>query len=184
VSRSQHAPGLAGVAVLALLGTGTGMVAPAAAPAAAQAVAAERATATGGSTRRTQLAALVKLAEARGTDARLPPHVLSVLGLGAHVAGLAVHQLALHEGSKVRTFNLGNGNGSGQGAVLVILTHDEASRTTDAYALSTSGRLRKAVHYVDGGPPDLLQPASAASAFNAELDYWLAIARSAPPASR
>jgi len=115
-----------------------------------------------------------------GKEARLPPHLVEVLGLGTHVGGLAVRQLALRQGSVVRTFNV-----SAESALdVVIFDYDEASRATLVCLLTPAAKLRRAVTYVAGDAPHLLAKPEARRRFGPELDYWLAIRLSASPASR
>jgi hypothetical protein len=126
------------------------------------------------------VAALVAEAGRIGNQARLPPHLVEVLGLGTHVGGLAVRQLALRQGSVVRTFNVSAANALD----IVIFDYDEATRATLVCLLTPAAKLRRAVTYVAGDAPHVLAKPEARRRFGPELDYWLAIRLSASPASR
>jgi hypothetical protein len=126
------------------------------------------------------IASLVAEAGRIGKEARLPPHLVEVLGLGTHVGGLAVRQLALRQGSVVRTFNV-----SAENALdVVIFDFDEATRATLVCLLTPAAKLRRAVTYIAGDAPHVLAKPEARRRFGPELDYWLAIRLSASPASR
>ena len=124
--------------------------------------------------------ALVAEAARIGKEARLPPHLVEVLGLGTHVGGLAVRQLALRQGSVVRTFNVSAANGRD----VVIFDYDETTRATLVCLLTPAAKLRRAVTYTAGDAPHVLATPEARRRFAPELDYWLAIRLSAAPASR
>ncbi|HKC17546.1 MAG TPA: hypothetical protein VKC11_12670 [Steroidobacteraceae bacterium] len=126
------------------------------------------------------VAALVAEAGRIGNQARLPPHLVEVLGLGTHVGGLAVRQLALRQGSVVRTFNVSAANALD----IVIFDYDEATRATLVCLLTPAAKLRRAVTYVAGDAPHVLAMPEARRRFGPELNYWLAIRLSASPASR
>jgi hypothetical protein len=148
-------------------GSAAGVSAPApAAPASAAAV--------GG------VGALIAEAGRIGKEAKLPPHLVEVLGLGTHVGGLAVRQLALRQGSVVRTFNVSGENDRD----IVIFDYNEATKATLVCLLSPAAKLRRAVTYIAGDAPHVLATPEARRRFGPELDYWLAIRLSAAPASR
>ena len=124
--------------------------------------------------------ALVAEAGQIGQDAKLSPHLVEVLGLGAHEGGLAVRQLAIHQGSVVRTFNVSAANARD----VVMLNYDEATKATLVCLLTPAAKLRRAVTYIAGDLPHVLAGPEARRRYAPELDYWLAIRRSAVPASR
>ena len=117
---------------------------------------------------------LTELALRMGKDGKLPPNLVTVLGLGTHVAGLPVRQLVLRERQVVHVFNVSVAKHSD----LVIFTHDEAGHVTWAYLLSPKGRLRAAVSYADGLEARAMPPAEAQSRFAAETKYWSAVSQS------
>ena len=126
------------------------------------------------------IAALVAEAGRIGKDAKLPPHLVDVLGLGTHVGGLAVRQLAIRRGSEVRTFNV-----SAENALdIVIFDYDEASKASQVFLLTPGAKLRRAVTFIAGAESHVLAGPEARRRFTPQLDYWLAILRSASPASR
>ena len=128
----------------------------------------------------TGLAALVAEAERIGKEARLPPHLVDVLGLGTHVGGLAVRQLAIRRGSEVRTFNVSAENSLD----IVIFDYDEATQASQVFLLTPAAKLRRAVTFIAGRESHVLAAPEARRRFAPQLDYWLAILRSASPASR
>ena len=138
----------------------------AAAPAAAAAAAAEG------------IGALVAEAGQIGKEARLPPHIVEALGLGAHVGGLAVRQLALRQGVEVHAFNVSAENSRD----VVMFEHNEASKDTVVFLLTPAAKLRRAVSYSAGGESHVLAAPEARRRFAPELDYWLASRRSGGPA--
>jgi hypothetical protein len=113
-------------------------------------------------------------------QARLPPHVVDVLGLGTHVGGLAVRQLAIRNGSEVRAFNVSVENSLD----IVIFDYDEATKSSQMFLLTPAAKLRRAIAFIAGGESHVLAAAEARRRFKPQLDYWLAKARSASPASR
>jgi hypothetical protein len=124
--------------------------------------------------------ALVAEAARIGQEAKLSPNLVEVLGLGAHAGGLPVRQLAIHQGSVVRTFNVSAANARD----VVILDYDEATKATLVCLLTPAAKLRRAVTYIAGDLPQILAGPEARRRYAPELDYWLAIRRSAVPASR
>jgi hypothetical protein len=126
------------------------------------------------------VAALVAQAGRIGKEARLPPHVVDVLGLGTHVGGLAVRQLAIRNGSEVRAFNVSVENSLD----IVIFDYDEATKSSQMFLLTPAAKLRRAIAFIAGGESHVLAAAEARRRFKPQLDYWLAKARSASPASR
>jgi hypothetical protein len=124
--------------------------------------------------------ALVAEAGRNGQDARLSPNLTDVLGLGAHVGGLAVRQLAVHQGSEVRAFNVSAENSMD----VVIYDYNESTRAMRVFLLTPAARLRRALTFTAGEAPHALAAPEARRSFAAELDYWLAMRRSAVPASR
>jgi hypothetical protein len=135
----------------------------------ASAVAANPARATA------EIGLLTQLALRAGSDGTLPPHLVEVLGMGTHVAGLPVRQLVMREGQEVRVFNVSVAKHTD----LVILRHDEAARTTAAYRLSAKGTLREAVSYSDGSESRPMSATEAKSRFAAEITYWSAVSHRA-----
>lgn len=119
------------------------------------------------------ISSLTQLALRIGKDDKLPPNLVSVLGLGTHVTGLPVRQLVLRDGQEVRVFNVCVANHSD----LVIFRHDEAAHASTVYLLSPKGRLRKAVSYIDGGESRALPAAEAQTHFAAEIGYWSAVSQ-------
>ncbi|MGH8277289.1 MAG: hypothetical protein ACRETH_11400 [Steroidobacteraceae bacterium] len=103
----------------------------------------------------------------KGADARLPPNLSLVLGIGTGEA-LAVKQAVLREGAEVRVFNVCVANPQD----IVMLHTNEHERTTRAFLLSRDGKLRKAVAFRAGGPPRVTPPAQAKAGFAAELKFW------------
>jgi hypothetical protein len=126
------------------------------------------------------VAALVAEAKRIGQEAKLPPHLVEVLGLGTHLDGLAVRQLAIRQGSEVRTFNLSAVNSQD----IVIIDYDEAAKVSQVFLLSPAAKLRRAVTFIAGQESQALAAPEARRRFKLQLDYWLAILRSASPASR
>jgi hypothetical protein len=120
------------------------------------------------------LDSLTKLALRSGSQAKLPPNLVAVLGLGVQIAGLPVRQLVLRAGAKARVFNVSVANHSD----LVILNHDEAAHVTSAYLLSPQGKLRTAVSYEDGHESRPTPAARARPRFASEIQYWSAISQS------
>lgn len=126
------------------------------------------------------VASLVAEAGRIGKEARLPPHVVDVLGLGTHVGGLAVRQLAIRNGSEVRAFNV-----SAESSLdIVIFDSDEATKTSQMFLLTPGAKLRRAITFVAGRESHVLPAPEARRRFKPQLDYWLAILRSAFPANR
>jgi hypothetical protein len=125
-------------------------------------------------------AALIAETGRTGKAARLPPHIVEALGLGAHVSGLAVRQLALRQGVQVRAFNVSAENSRD----VVMFDHNEASKDTVVFLLTPAAKLRRAVTYSAGGESHVLAAPEGRRRFAAELDYWLASRRSGSPASR
>ena len=121
------------------------------------------------------IGSLTQLALRVGSDGTLPPHLVSVLGVGAHGAGLPVRQLVLREGQEVRVYNVSVANHSD----LVILRHDEAAHTTAAYRFSPKGKLRMAVSYADGGDSREMPASEAQARFAGEINYWSAASQRA-----
>ncbi|HLQ13463.1 MAG TPA: hypothetical protein VK130_09505 [Steroidobacteraceae bacterium] len=136
--------------------------------------------ATDASAKAAGVAALIAKAGQVGKEARLPPHVVDVLGLGTHVGGLAVRQLALRNGSEVRAFNVSTENS----VDIVIFDYDEATKSSQMFLLTPAGKLRRAITFIAGGESHSLATAEGRRRFKPQLDYWLAILRSASPASR
>ena len=122
-----------------------------------------------------EIGSLTQLALRSGSDGTLPPHLVEVLGMGTHVAGLPVRQLVIRAGQEVRVFNVSVANH----ADLVILRHDEAARTTAAYRLWAKGTLRRAVSYTDGSDSRAMPQTEAQSRFAGEIKYWSAVSHRA-----
>jgi len=119
------------------------------------------------------LRALTDAALRQGLDAKLPPHLSVVLGLEAHEQSTPVRQIVARLDHEVRTFNVCSSNHQ----KLVIMTVNEQTQAVTGYLLSPGGKLRKAVSYTAGGPPQELSLAEARSGFNRELQYWSRRAR-------
>ena len=126
------------------------------------------------------IGALVEQAGRMGKEARLPPHIVEALGLGTHVGGLAVRQLALRQGVEVHAFNISAENSRD----VVMFDHNEASKDTVVFLLTPAAKLRRGVSYGAGGESHVLPAAEARRRFAPELDYWLASRRSGSPVSR
>jgi len=126
------------------------------------------------------VASLVAKAQQIGKEARLPPHVVDVLGLGTHVGGLAVRQLAIRNGSEVRAFNVSAENSQD----IVIFDYNEATKSSQMFLLTPAAKLRRAITFIAGSESHVLAMPEARRRFKPQLDYWLAILRSASPASR
>ena len=124
-----------------------------------------------------ELSTLIAQAQQIGKDSRLPPHLVEILGLGTHAGGLAVRQLVMHQGKTVRAFNVSTESSQD----LVIFNYDETSKTSLVYLLTPGAKLRRAVSYTAGAESHVLTRADARRSFEAELDYWLATARSGAP---
>ncbi len=124
------------------------------------------------------LGALTARALRVGSDAKLPPNLVSTLGFGTQETGMPVRQLAIRVGGDVRAFNVSKAHP----AVVVMFDHNEVSRVTVAYLVSSAGKLRRAVSYQAGGAGGVLPAAEAQRRFAPELKYWLAVGQGAAPA--
>jgi len=122
-------------------------------------------------------AVLSQQALAAGHQATLSPNLSMVLGLATKPQSVAVRQLATRAEQKVHTFNVSVAHHQD----LVILYADEGTRTTVAYLLAPGGRLRKAVSYQTGGPPQELSAAEAKVGFAGEVRYWSGLAHELGP---
>ena len=125
-----------------------------------------------------RFSALAARALDSGQNAKLPPHLSLVLGLGAGDESPPVKQIATRVGHEVRSFNVCTTNHRN----LVIFVYDEDQRLTVAYLLSVAGTLRKAVSYVSGGPPKTLSLSKARPGFERELQFWSDYEAAQPPA--
>ncbi|HEX9474230.1 MAG TPA: hypothetical protein VF931_08570 [Steroidobacteraceae bacterium] len=157
---------------LLLLAAATGVSAatPAASPHPAPAPAAGAST----------LGALIAETGRTGKEARLPPHIVEALGLGAHVGGLAVRQLAVRQGVEVHAFNVSAENSRD----VVMFDHNEATKDTLVLLVTRAAKLRRAVTYSGGGESHILAAPEGRRRLATELDYWLANRRSGSPVSR
>ena len=109
----------------------------------------------------------------QGADAQFPPHLAVVFGRAASTQGEPIKQAVVKAAPLVRTFNVLTRE---PGAV-VLLTFNEASRTTIAYLLTPSGTFRKAVTYQTGAQPERLPGADARTGLDAELSFWKGVAQ-------
>jgi hypothetical protein len=122
-------------------------------------------------------AVLTQQALTAGHQATLSPNLSMVLGLATEPKSVAVRQLVTRAEQKVRTFNVSVAHHRD----LVILYVDEGTQSTVAYLLAPGGKLRKAVSYQTGGPPQELSAAEANLGFAGEVRYWSGRARELGP---
>jgi hypothetical protein len=106
-----------------------------------------------------------------GRDGQLPPHLSLVLGIAKADAPVFVKQAVLREGPNVRVFNVSLANPKD----IVILRTNEQERTTKAYLLSATGKLRLAVSYHAGEPTQPIPTAIAIADSAAEINYWTSL---------
>jgi len=106
-----------------------------------------------------------------GRDGQLPPNLSLVLGIGKGDAPLIVKQAVVRDGPKVRVFNVSVVNPKD----IVILRTNEQERTTKAYLLSATGKLRTAVSYHAGEPTQQIPTAGAISESADEIKYWTSL---------
>jgi len=123
------------------------------------------------------LGGLVDAVLQKGLDGQLPPHLSLVLGIGKGNS-VAVKQAVLREGFRVRVFNVSVANHKD----IVILHTNEQTRTTEAYLVSSAGKLRTAVSYEAGGQPQVMPPNQARAAVAAEIKFWTHLGRRGAPA--
>jgi hypothetical protein len=118
---------------------------------------------------RTGLNDLIESVLRNGKDGQLPPHLSLVLGLGTGDAPLGVKQAVLREGHEVRVFNVSIANHQD----IIILRTDEQDGNTQAYLISASGKLRKAVSYHVGAQTRRTPTSEARAASAEEIKFWL-----------
>jgi len=112
----------------------------------------------------------------QGLNAQLPPHLALVLGIGTGVEPLAVKQAVLRDWPEVRVFNVSAPNHKD----IVILRTNEKERTTMAYLVSTTGKLRKAVFFHAEEQARQIPAAEANAALRDEIKFWMGLGQ--PPA--
>jgi hypothetical protein len=110
---------------------------------------------------------LADMVSHRGVDAQLPPHLSLVLGIGTGEA-LPVKQAVLREETVVRTFNVCVANPKD----IVIVRTEEKERTSQAFLVSSGGKLRKAVAFREGGTAQPIPSANATAGLAAEVKFW------------
>ena len=114
------------------------------------------------------LGRLVDAVVRNGQDGQLPSNLSDVLGVSTLAQKTAVKQAVIRDGYRVRTFNVCTANRDN----LVILTYDEQSRSTQAYLVSATGTLRKAIYYKAGERANERSLADAGSDFATEIKFW------------
>lgn len=114
------------------------------------------------------LGRFVQQALERGRDAQLPPHLAMTLSVSDGLHPVPVRQIGKRVGAVVHTFNVV----SGAHRQVVLISTDEASHETSAYAQRADGSLRRAVHYQSGGVPEVLSAAAAAAGYRREFRFW------------
>ena len=123
------------------------------------------------------LGGLVDAVLLKGLDGQLPPHLSLMLGIGKGNS-VAVKQAVLRAGPRVRVFNVSVANHQD----IVILQTNEQTRTTEAYLVSSAGKLRTAVSYEAGGQPHVMPRSQALTAVTAEIKFWTHLGRRGTPA--
>lgn len=109
-----------------------------------------------------------------GYQAKLPPHISTVLGLSKG-EGVPVRQLVSRAGQKVHTFNVSVADHR-----VVLFLNDEQAQSAVAYLLGPGGKLHTAVSYQAGGEPSELTGSEARSGLAREIRYWSDYAASNP----
>lgn len=108
-----------------------------------------------------------------GRDGQLPPHLSLVLGIGKGDAPLIVKEAVVRDGAKVRIFSVSVVNPKD----IVTLLTDEQERTTKAYLLSATGKLRMAVYYRAGEPTQKIPTAAAIAESADEIRIWTSLGK-------
>jgi len=111
-----------------------------------------------------------------GLDAKLPPHLSTLLGLSKELE-CEVKQGVLRTGKMVQAFDVSVKDKND----IVILVVDEGSNNQTLYLTSRLGRLRKMVAVTNGVGSLSNITAEDRKAFEKEKEFWLA--RLAPPAA-
>jgi hypothetical protein len=114
-----------------------------------------------------------------GPDSQLPAHLSVMIGVSKVEQTTAVKQAVVRDGVIVRTFNVSVANHDD----VVIMVHNEQSRSTKAYLSSPTGTLRKAVSYQAGAPATERAAAAARGDFAKEVSFWVEFVKqnAAPP---
>jgi hypothetical protein len=104
-----------------------------------------------------------------GPDSQLPAHLSVMIGVSKVEQTTAVKQAVVRDGVIVRTFNVCVANHDD----VVIMVHNEQSRSTKAYLSSPTGTLRKAVSYQAGAAATERTSAAARGDFAKEVNFWV-----------
>ena len=126
------------------------------------------------------LSAIIEAVTAKGPNSQIPPHLSAVLGISAVQQSTPVKQAVMRARESTHTFNVS----TDQHEDVVLMNYDARSGATTAYLTNSAGTLRKAVSYLPGKSPIERKADDARKQFQAELDFWLNLSKSAAPAHR
>lgn len=119
------------------------------------------------------LAPLIDAVIRNAPDSQLPAHLSVMIGVTQVEQTTAVKQAVARDGAMVRTFNVRLANHDD----VVMMVHDEQTRSTKAYLSSPAGTLRKALAYQDGAAAVVRSLTAARDDFAKEIAFWEALGR-------
>ena len=105
----------------------------------------------------------------KGPDSQLPAHLSVVLGVSRTERATPVKQAVMRDGATVRTFNVSTAKHD----EVVLINYNKLSHSSNAYRVSRTGELRKAVSYQAGAPAVERLLSEARDDFAIEITFWL-----------